>query len=99
MTKKSSLRQYVESQGVNIQTYTSRIKIGKSHEEAMSLVKGRVRVLDMNDIKNIKALIHEKELLKDKLFSLTDKAIADKFGVSRQTITGIASGRYHRDIK
>ena len=98
-TKKSQLRQYVESHGVNFQTYISRKKRGKTNEEALSLAKDRSPKLTKDDVKNIKALIHEREVLKSMVAGLTDSEISKKFGVARSTITGIGSGLLHRDIK
>ena len=98
MTKKSPLRIQVESRGVNFQTYLSRIKRGKTHEQALQKALDRAPKLTPNDVQNIKALLTERDRLMDDLMKVSIKAIADKMGVSKQIIIGINNGRLHKHI-
>jgi len=98
MTKKSTLRLEVESHGVKFQTYVSRIKRGKTHEQAIKPALDRIPKLSAGDVVNIKGLLAERDRLLDELEKVSIKAIARKMGVTRQIISGIDNGRLHKHI-
>lgn len=54
--------------------------------------------LTNEDVMHIKALIHERELLIEKANELNFSKIAEKFGICKQMVSAIATGKVHKTI-